>query len=100
MSGATGVPTNSGAIYVGQVATNGTFYLQASGTPFPVGPVSAVPSPAPSDLPTYDPVSYFSEVAIPTLNPSTTYTVTYRSPDNNQPCPSQVSGTVGTFTTQ
>ena len=99
---ATGVPADIGAIYVGQDVTHGKFYLQAAGaaSAFPVGPVSAVPSPAPSALPTYDPVSYFSKVTIPTLNPATRYTMTYVSPDGSQPCPEQIDGTVGSFTTQ
>jgi hypothetical protein len=82
--------------------------LSAAGTPVPVGAFTAAPSPLPS--PRVTPGAQFGgpglpyiSAPVPTLSPSTTYTVqfTYQDWADNPPaCTTMQSQTLGTFTTQ
>jgi hypothetical protein len=99
--GATGVPVTLGSIIVGSPA-DGSFSLHVENeTTLSMGPVSAVPSPLPSGVPTFNPPSFFHAVALPKLAPATTYAVDYQAKLGPPPCGSgESSGTLGSFVTE
>lgn len=99
--GATGVPPGIGQLIV-SFPVDGFFSIRkAGGSPVPVGPVTAAPSPLPSGVPTYNPSSAYHSVRIPALSPATTYSVYYAAAAGPPPCGShEESGTLGSFTTR
>jgi hypothetical protein len=108
---ATAVPVTIGElIFVGFLEGlygNATVSMEsANGVGVPVGAPTSAPSPMPT--PFYVPPGWggnipFVAIPVPTLAPSTTYTVTYRFTDYNgvpPSCVGPVTRTAGSFTTK
>ena len=106
--GATGVPTTVGRLVFGGFP-NSSSAIAVTASPqntVPVGPLAPALSPLPSPLATQPPrgtgsVPYYA-VSVPTLAPSTTYTVVHVYSDwsSSPPCTQTEHTTLGSFTTQ
>jgi hypothetical protein len=89
-------------VFSGDPATG--LQLQSTIGPVPVGSPTAAPSPLPTPIAPPGPgapLTYFA-LPIPTLSPSTTYSVTwtYLAPADNPPsCKASVTQNLGSFTT-
>jgi hypothetical protein len=112
MPSAKGVPVSVGELIVGFAGAGGPssskqFTLSSKSGPAPLRAYTAAPSPLPSPLATPLPGAqgravYFA-VPVPTLSPSTTYTATYtysKWADNPPKCSTNVTQTLGSFTTK
>jgi hypothetical protein len=106
--GATGVPTTVGRLVFGGFpgSSSAISMTAAPQNDVQVGPLAPAPSPLPSPLATQPPrgtgsVPYYA-VSVPTLAPSTTYTVvhTYSAWSSSPPCTQTEHTALGSFTTQ